>query len=106
MNTLMKIKYNLGSASQIPPGEGREYNIAGRRIAVFHARNGQLYATQALCPHREGPLVDGLLGGSTLLCPLHAWKFELASGKAIMGDCDLLTYEVERSSLDEVLIAL
>ena len=102
----MKTKHNLGPASQIPPGEGREYHVEGRRIAVFHARNGQLYATQALCPHREGPLVDGLLGGSTLLCPLHSWKFELASGKAIMGDCDLLTYEVERSSLDQILIAL
>ena len=59
--------------------------MSGEEIAVFHTRAGGVYATQALCPHRQGPLADGLIGGTTLLCPLHAWKFDLATGEALDG---------------------
>jgi nitrite reductase (NADH) small subunit len=49
---------------------------------------------QAACPHKGGPLADGLVGGTTLICPLHAWKFDLATGQALFGDCGLKTYPV------------
>lgn len=87
-------EYRLGPLSAIPPGEGRQFHIGGRDIAVFHARNGQAYATQAFCPHQAGPLADGLLGGTTLVCPFHAWKFDLATGQPLLGTCGLQTYTV------------
>jgi nitrite reductase (NADH) small subunit len=84
----------LGPLSLIPAGEGRNFEVAGERIAVFHTRSGQVFATQAACPHKRGPLADGLVGGGAVICPLHAWKFDLATGEPIMGSCKLKTYPV------------
>ncbi len=85
-------EFLLGPLAEIPPGEGREFHVRGHHVAVFHTRSGAVYATEALCPHRQGPLADGLLGGRVLVCPLHAWKFDLATGAALSGDCALRTY--------------
>lgn len=94
----------LGSLDLIPPGEGRNFVLGKERIAVFHTRSGELFATQADCPHRNGPLADGLIGGKTVICPLHAWKFDLASGELQGGDCKLKTYPVRVTS--DGLVAL
>lgn len=96
--------HNLGVISEIPRGEGRNYRVGDRMVAVFHTRDGQLYATQANCPHRQGPLADGLTGGGTLVCPLHEWAFDLATGKALNGQCSLTVYPVARGPGDEVLL--
>lgn len=84
----------LGSVDQIPPGEGREFVVNGTKLAVFHLRDGSVYATQAECPHRQGPLADGLTGNGIVVCPFHAWKFELATGLPIFGECAIQTYPV------------
>jgi nitrite reductase (NADH) small subunit len=86
----------LGSISEIPKGEGRTFDLGEVRLAVFHSRDGRVYATQAECPHRGGPLADGLLGGTTLICPLHEWSFDLLSGMALNGTCGLRIYPVEQ----------
>src|SRR4051794_20816553 len=78
----------------IPPGEGRNFDAMGEKIAVFRTLAGAVFAVQAACPHRGGPLADGLLGGTTLICPLHAWKFDVATGNVLFGDCGLKTYPV------------
>ncbi len=96
----------LGPLSDIPKGEGREYALGGDFIAVFHTRAGAIYATQALCPHRQGPLIDGLVGGTTLLCPFHAWKFNLATGEALLGDCGLKTYPIRTDSAGRLVLTL
>jgi nitrite reductase (NADH) small subunit len=96
----------LGPVSAIPPGEGRTFAVARERIAVFHGRDGQLFATQATCPHRGGPLADGLLGGSTLICPLHGWKFDLSSGAVLRGECGLKTYAVRVSAAQQIVVLL
>ena len=85
---------SLGSVSQIPVGEGRVFPVSGLDIAVFHTRTGQVYAVQAECPHRQGPLADGLLGGTLLVCPFHARKFDLTTGIGLQGDCNLQTYAI------------
>ena len=62
---------------------------------MFRTPDGRsVYAVQAECPHSGGPLADGLVGGTTLICPLHAWKFDLSTGEALFGDCGLKTYPV------------
>lgn len=66
--------------ADIPPGEGRNVDIDGRRIAVFRLRNDQVFATMADCPHLGGPLADGLVGTGTVMCPLHDRIFDLATG--------------------------
>jgi nitrite reductase (NADH) small subunit len=102
----MTKRYNLGSVSAIPHGEGRNYRVGDQLVAVFRSRDGNLFATQATCPHRNGPLADGLVGGHTLVCPLHEWTFDLATGKALTGTCDLAVYPVARGPSDELLLEL
>ena len=65
---------------QIPPGEGRTFLVEGQRIAIFHTHDGGIYATQSQCPHLDGPLADGLVGGTSLVCPLHDRTFDLKTG--------------------------
>jgi len=102
MTHLTEIK--LGPATDIPPGEGRVYQIDGERIAVFRTRTEEVYAVQAECPHKRGPLADGLVGGGTLICPLHGWKFDLKTGHALFGDCGLKTYPVSVDEAQNVVL--
>ncbi len=96
---------NLGPAARIPLGEGRAFTVGGVRVAVFRTREGGLYATQADCPHREGPLADGLLGGGVLVCPLHARTWALVSGAPVAGnDCAALTTYPVSVNLDGDLL--
>jgi nitrite reductase (NADH) small subunit len=85
----------LGRLADIPPGEGRTFELDGLRIAVFHTRAGDVFATQAECPHRAGPLADGMLAGATVTCPLHERVYDLASGRAVAGECGITTYPVQ-----------
>lgn len=96
----------LGPLAEIPAGEGRVFQVGARRVAVFHSRDGALFAAQAECPHRGGPLADGLLGGATLICPLHSWKFDLRSGAALQGECALATYPLRLTAAGELVLTL
>jgi len=99
--------YTVGQLSQIPAGEGREFNVDGIAIAVFHARNGKVYASQAKCPHLNGPLADGILGGSIIMCPLHARKYDLSNGMPQQGDCEAIeTYPVEVTSSGQIIVTV
>lgn len=71
---------SLGSVSRIPVGQGRCYVIGSEEIAVFRQRDGRLFATQNRCPHRQGPLSEGVIGSGQVICPLHGHKFNLKNG--------------------------
>ncbi|EWY36168.1 hypothetical protein N825_29375 [Skermanella stibiiresistens SB22] len=88
----MADSFNLGPLAGLPTGEGRTFKLGDRRVAVFRTREGAVYATQASCPHRTGPLADGLLGGHSLVCPLHDWMFDLRTGQSLNGACGIKTY--------------
>ena len=96
----------IGPASAVPPGEGRTFSAFGEKMAVFRTRTGQVFAVQAACPHRGGPLADGLVGGTTLICPLHAWKFDLSNGAVLSGDCGLRTYPVRVNDTGQIILSL
>jgi len=63
----------------IPPREGRSIWIGAREIAIFNVGDAFL-ATDNECPHKGGPLCDGIVTGRSVVCPLHAWKISLESG--------------------------
>jgi nitrite reductase (NADH) small subunit len=94
----MATQVQLGSIAQVPKGEGRTFRVGPTQIAVFHTRTGQVYATQSHCPHRRGPLADGLLGSGRLTCPLHDWTFDLATGSPLSGECGIKLYPVTCSA--------
>ena len=99
-------EWKLAPLDDVPPGEGRNFAVSGETIAVFHTRGGQVYATQAECPHRGGRLADGLVGGSTLICPLHSWKFDLSTGQPLLGECGLKTYAVRVDPAGQIWISV
>ncbi len=91
---------------EIPPGEGRAFEIDGKRLAIFHTRAGEVFATDAMCPHKGGPMADGLLGDGTVLCPLHAWKFDLRTGDAITGLCSINIYPARLDDKNHILLRI
>lgn len=106
MEAARELTYNLGPVEQIPLGEGRVFEVEGRSIAVFRTRQGEVYATQAACPHKQGPLADGIIGGAQIVCPLHAYKFNLATGRPAGNDCEALrTYEVSLGEDGDILLS-
>ena len=79
---------NLGSVSRIPVGQGRCYVVGAEEIAIFRQRDGRLFATQNRCPHRQGPLSEGVMGGGRVICPLHSHRFDLKDGTGSEdGEC-------------------
>ena len=98
--------FKLCPLRAIPPGEGRNFDWLGEKIAVFRTRSGGVFAVQATCPHRGGPLADGLLGGTTLICSLHAWKFDVSTGDVLFGDCGLKTYPVRVDDSGQIVLSL
>jgi nitrite reductase (NADH) small subunit len=79
MSVPQKKWVRVTSCQNIPAREGRCVEVAGRQIAIFHSHDG-FFAVENRCPHRGGPLADGIINGATVVCPLHTWKFDLTSG--------------------------
>jgi len=84
---------DVGPLDAISPGQGRAYVVGGRVIAVFRERDGRLFAIDNHCPHRGGPLADGIAGDGTVICPLHGWKIELATGRCVGEAAAVQVYE-------------
>ncbi len=100
----MSGEHVIGRLSQIPQGEGRNFDVGGLRVAVFHTRSGRVFATQAACPHRGGPLADGLTDDDTVVCPLHDRVYAFATGEG--PDCRIEIYPVRLGTDGEILLSV
>lgn len=56
------------------------------KIAVFRTASDEVFAIKNECPHKQGPLSEGIVHGTSVTCPLHNWKIDLASGEALGPD--------------------
>jgi nitrite reductase (NADH) small subunit len=63
----------------VPEGTGKIVEIGGRTLALFHA-NGEFYAIDNACKHRGGPLGEGEIYGTCVVCPWHGWEYDFATG--------------------------
>lgn len=78
---------DIGPTGQIDPGTARTLPVAGgEEIAVFHTMRGEFYALVNKCPHKQGPLSQGIVHGDSVSCPLHNWRISLKSGEALGDD--------------------
>jgi len=102
----MRHERSIGHVSLVPPGEGRNFDVDGAVLTIFRTRAGDIFATEPHCPHRQGPLADGLLGGTHLVCPLHDTTFDLRTGESTDGRCRLRTYPVRQSEDGSIMLAL
>jgi nitrite reductase (NADH) small subunit len=85
---------DVGRLDEIPRGEGRTYAVGGEQVAVFRLRDGSLRAIDAVCPHRGGPLADGLIDEHVVVCPLHGHAFDTSTGCEVGGDMSVRSYPV------------
>jgi nitrite reductase (NADH) small subunit len=79
---------NIGTLDAIPVQGARRLNFEheGRPVAVFRTKEDRVFALVDECPHRQGPLSEGIISGSTVTCPLHNWMINLADGIAVAPD--------------------
>jgi len=69
----------VAQTTDIPPGEGRSFEVGGKTVAVFNV-NGQFYAIDNTCVHRGGPLGEGYLENKVVTCPWHGWRYDVTTG--------------------------
>src|SRR5687768_18296864 len=96
---------NLGALDKIPVGQGRCYIVGGEELAVFRQRDGRLFATQNRCPHKQGPLSEGMVGSGRVICPLHAHQFNLETGCGGETEECLKVYNVQEIN-GNIMLAL
>jgi nitrite reductase/ring-hydroxylating ferredoxin subunit len=70
----------VADAGEIPAGSSRLYTVGQADVAIFHTRDDQWIAVDALCPHAAGPMIDSIYGEGKLSCPLHSYTFDVMSG--------------------------
>lgn len=74
---------DIGWANEIPVRGSRTIPVAGgEEVAVFRTADGRVFALANRCPHKGGPLSQGIVHGHSVACPLHNWNIALATGQA------------------------
>ncbi len=73
----MSSRIPLGAASSLVPGQAIVVEAEPEAIAVFNV-DGVFYACSSRCPHAGGPLSDGFIRGTSVICPWHGWDFDLS----------------------------
>ncbi len=76
----------LGRLEEIPPLGARVVETEGESIAVFRTADDRVFALRNRCPHKGGPLSEGIVFGHRVACPLHNWRIDLESGEAVAPD--------------------
>jgi NAD(P)H-dependent nitrite reductase small subunit len=96
--------HQVGPLTDLTPGEGRTYVVGDRQIAVFRLTDGTVRAVDAVCPHRGGPLADGQIDRSVVVCPMHQYAFRLDDGSCTAGTVDAV--RVYRAEVRDGTIAV
>ena len=78
---------DIGPVDQLPELGARTLPVrGGEEIAIFRTANGGVHALVNKCPHKAGPLSQGIVHDTTVTCPLHAWRISLITGQALGED--------------------
>ncbi len=72
----------ITATGNIPLHEGRSIQVDGIELAIFNL-DGRFLTIENRCPHKGGPLCDGIVSGSAVVCPLHGRRFDLETGMAV-----------------------
>jgi nitrite reductase (NADH) small subunit len=78
---------DIGPVTQLPALGARTLPVlGGEEIAIFRTANGDVYALVNKCPHKQGPLSQGIVHDTSVTCPLHNWRISLVTGQALGAD--------------------
>jgi NAD(P)H-dependent nitrite reductase small subunit len=95
----------VAKVAELRPGEGKVVTAGDREVAVFNVA-GKFYAVDNLCPHRGGPLGEGVLDGHVVTCPWHGWRFDVCTGVSpVVPTAKVDTFEVAIEG-DEVKVKI
>lgn len=72
-------RVSIAKTDDVPDGQGRIVEAAGRTLALFNV-DGTFYAVDNACTHRGGPLGEGDLHGTVVICPWHGWRWDVRTG--------------------------
>jgi nitrite reductase (NADH) small subunit len=76
----------VGHLNDIPRQGSRIVNTSGGEIALFRSVDDRVFALNNRCPHKGGPLAQGIVHGKRVTCPLHNWQIDLETGSAVEPD--------------------
>ena len=72
----------VGALDSIPQRGARVVRVGSLDIALFRTSSNEIFAVRDRCPHRGGPLSQGIVHGTRVTCPLHDWVIDLKTGHA------------------------
>lgn len=98
--------HEVGCVTDIPRRGARCVSTPGGRIAIFRTADDKMFAMDDRCPHKGGPLSQGIVHGAAVTCPLHNWVISLESGRALGADEGSVRTIPVKVEGDRVLIAL
>ena len=92
---------DIGALDDIPLRGARKIKTALGCVAVFRTGPDEVFAVSDRCPHKGGPLSEGIVHGQSVTCPLHNWVFDLNTGQAQgeTGRIDTFPVRVEGARL-------
>lgn len=86
MNAMTKTWVAVGKINDIPVRGSRCIKNGDMTIAIFRTADDRVFALEDKCPHKNGPLSQGIVHDDCVTCPLHNWVISLESGKAEGAD--------------------
>jgi len=87
IETAMKTEWKrLCALDEIPQQGSRVVKSPKGDIAVFRTAGDEIFALHDKCPHKGGPLSQGIVAGKVVTCPMHSWKIQLENGEAVAPD--------------------
>ncbi len=95
----------ITGVENIPLREGRATQVGGHVFAIFNLGD-RFLAVENRCPHRGGPLADGIVSGTTVVCPLHAWKADLTTGTVTNQPDQLQCVKTFRTRVQDGVISV
>ena len=78
--------FRAGVLADIPRQGGKSVSINNTEIALIRTLDDRIFAVNNTCPHKKGPLSEGIVHGHKVTCPLHNWVFDLEDGQAQFPD--------------------
>ncbi len=85
---------DIGAIEDVPLRGARLVKTRAGCVAVFRTGEAEVFAASNACPHKGGPLAEGIVHGTRVTCPLHNWVFDLETGTAVGEDARITTYPV------------
>ena len=95
----------VGARAEIPVGTGKVVEVHGRAVALFNI-DGVFHAMDNECRHHGGPLGEGSLSGTTVMCPWHGWEYDVTTGVCQTDETQQVPCFQVKVDGDDVLVAV